>query len=192
MGVEGMNEDKPVSLIEVQPEVTEEEPIEQVFSEEPEDVRIVEPSTESEDREMFEETARFEEEIDAPKVEHKPERKKAMKSKVTRKSPARIQSEGKPISQFQNELRKHSDARKKAEREILDIRKELKDLLLVHHASIKDLQKQMTQMHKKITTIENSRKTTNVNAKKTSAGKKTSSSKKSKKKSGQKKSGKRQ
>ena len=48
MGVEE-NDDKPVSLIEVQPEVAEEEPIEQVFSEEPEDVRTVEPSTESED-----------------------------------------------------------------------------------------------------------------------------------------------
>ena len=134
------NEDKSVSLIEVQPEAAEEEPIEQVFSEEPEDVRTVEPSTESEDREMFEETVRFEEEIDTPKVEHKPERKKATKSKITRKSPARVQSEDKPISQFQNELRKHSDARKKAERDILDIRKELKDLLLVHHATIKDLQ----------------------------------------------------
>ena len=38
-------------------------------------------------------------------------------------------NEGKPISKLQDELRKHSDARKNAEREILDIRKELKDLL---------------------------------------------------------------
>ena len=130
MGVEE-NGDKPVSLIEVQPEVAE-EPIEQVFSEEPEDVRTLEPSTESEDREMFEETARFEEEIDTPKVEPKPKQKQERKSKVTRKSPSKVQSEDKPTLQFQNELRKHSDARKKAEREILDIRKELKDLLLVH------------------------------------------------------------
>jgi hypothetical protein len=102
-------------------------------------------------------------------------------------------NQDKPISKLHDELRKHSDARKKVEREILDIRKELKDLLLVHHATIKDLQKQVAQMHRKIATIENSRKTTNVktSAKKTSTGKKTSSNKKSIKKSSQKKSRKR-
>ena len=47
-------------------------------------------------------------------------------------------NEDKPVSKLHDELRKHSDARKKTEREILDIRKELKDLLLVHHATIKD------------------------------------------------------
>ena len=92
-------------------------------------------------------------------------------------------NEGKPISKLQDELRKHSDARKNAEREILDIRKELKDLLLVHHATIKDLQKQVSQMHRKIATIDTSKKSTRV---KTNA-KKTSSSKKTKKKIGQKK-----
>jgi hypothetical protein len=199
MGVEESN-DKPIDLIEVQPEVAEEEPIEQVFSEEPEDVRTVEPSTESEDREMFEETARFEEEIDTPNVkEGKPLRQNARKSKVTGKSPARFESEDKSVSQFHSELRKHSDARKKAEKEILDIRKELKDLLLVHHATIKDLQKQVAQMHKKIATIDNSRKSTGskTTGKKTASSKKiarnnkTSSNKKSKKKSGQNKSRKR-
>ena len=92
-----------------------------------------------------------------------------------------------------DELRKHSDARKKAEREILDIRKELKDLLLVHHATIKDLQKQVSQMHRKIATIDSSRKSTRVKTtgKKTTLKKKASSSKKSKKKIGQKKSRKR-
>ena len=64
MGVEEID-DKPIN---VQPEIPEQEPIKQVFSQEPEDVRTVEPSTESEDQERFEETAKFEEEIDAPKV----------------------------------------------------------------------------------------------------------------------------
>ena len=188
MGVEE-NDDKPINLLEVQPEIPEEEPIEQVFSQEPEDVRTVEPSTESEDQERFEETAKFEEEIDTPKVEPKPEQKQARKSKVTRKSPTRGVNEDKPISKLHDELRKHSDARKKAEREILDIRKELKDLLLVHHATIKDLQKQVAQMHRKIATIDSSKKSTRVKttAKKTTRNKKTSSSKKSKKKSSQKK-----
>ncbi|MGB8159707.1 MAG: hypothetical protein WCE93_06125, partial [Nitrososphaeraceae archaeon] len=83
--------------------------------------------------------------------------------------------------------------RKKTDSAILDIRKELKDLLLIHHASIKDLQKQMTQMRRKIVTIENSRKSTKlkISDKKTSTGKKTSSNKKSKMKTNKKKSKKR-
>ena len=193
MGIE-QSDDKPINLLEVQPEIADEEPIEQVFSQEPEDVRMVEPSIESEDQERFEETAKFEEEIDTPNVqERKPQRQKARKSKVTRKSPARVESKDKPISQFHDELRKHSDARKKAEREILDIRKELKDLLLIHHATIKDLQKRVTQMHKKIASIDSPTRSTKskTTAKKTIRNKKTSSSKKSKKKSGQKKSRKR-
>ena len=70
MGVQE-NEDELVNLVEAQHEVAEEEPIEQVFSQEPEDVRIVEPSIELEDRERFEETAKFEEEVDTPKVKQK-------------------------------------------------------------------------------------------------------------------------
>jgi len=180
MGVEE-NDDRPINLLEVQPEIPDQEPIEQVFSQESEDAKTLEPSTESEDQERFEETAKFED-IVTPKVEPKLEQKQTRKSKVRRKSPTRGMNEGKPISKLQDELRKHSDARKNAEREILDIRKELKDLLLVHHATIKDLQKQVSQMHRKIATIDSSRKSTKV---KTSA-KKTSTSKKSKKKSSQK------
>ena len=63
MGVEE-NNDGAINPPEVQPEIPEQEPIEQVFSQEPEDVRPIEPSTESEDQQRFEETARFEEEID--------------------------------------------------------------------------------------------------------------------------------
>ena len=189
MGVEE-NDDKPINLLEVQPEIPEQEPIEQVFSQEPEEVRPIEPSTESEDQQRFEETARFEEEIDTPKVEPKSEQKQVRKTKVTRKRPTRGVNEDKPISKLHDELRKHSDARKKAERDILNIKKELKDVLLVHHATIKDLQKQVAQMHRKIATIDSSKTSARVKttAKKTTRNKKTSSSIKSKKKSGQNKS----
>lgn len=186
------NDDKTINLLEVQPEVIEEEPIEQVFSQEPEDVSTAEPSTESEDQERFEETAKFEEEIDIPKIELKPEQKQAKrKTKVTRKKPTGGMNEDKPISKLHDELRKHTDARKKAERQILDIRKELKGLLLAHHATIKDLQKQVAQLHRKIATIDSSKKSPRVKtiAKKTTLKKKTSSSKQPKKKNSQKKSG---
>ena len=178
MGVEE-NNDGAINPPEPQPEIPEQEPIEQVFSQEPEDVRPIEPSTESEDQQRFEETARFEEEIDTPKVEQKQVRK----TKVTRKRPTSGVNEDKPISKLHDELRKHSDARKKAEREILDVRKELKDLLLAHHATIKDLQKQVAQMHRKIATMDSSRKSTRVKttAKKTALKKKTSSGKQSRK-----------
>ena len=84
-----------------------------MFSQESEDAKTLEPSTESEDQERFEETAKFEEDIDTPKVEPKQEQKQTRKSKVRRKSPTRGMNEGKPISKLQDELRKHSDARKK-------------------------------------------------------------------------------
>jgi hypothetical protein len=127
------------------------------------------PISSEDEEETFEETM---ESVDIPKVqERKPQREKARKSKVMT-SP----TEPKSISRLHSELRKHSDARKKIDSAILDIRKELKDLLLIHHATIKDLQKQMTQMHRKIVTIENSRKSTKLKI----SGKKTSSNKKSK------------
>ena len=62
-------------------------------------------------------------------MEQKPE--KATKSKVTRKSPARGGSDDRPIAKLNSELRKHCDTRKKTDLAILDIRRELKDLLLV-------------------------------------------------------------
>ena len=175
MGVQE-NEDESVNLLEVQHEVTEEEPIEQVFSQEAEDISTVEQSIESEDQERFEETARFED-IAAPQVVPKPQLKKLRK--VTRKSPTKSVNEGKPISKLQTELRKHSDARKKTDLAIIDIRRELKDLLLAHHSTIRDLQKQMTQMGRKISTLEKFGKSTKVKT----SGMKTSSKKKSIKKS---------
>src|SRR6476661_10574490 len=98
MGVEE-NDDKTINLLEVQPEVAE-EPIEQVFSQEPEDVRPIEPSTESEDQQRFEETAKFEEDIDTPKVEPKQEQEQTRKSKVRRKSPTRGMNKDKPVSKL--------------------------------------------------------------------------------------------
>ena len=62
MGVEE-NDYRPINPPEVQLEIPEAEPIEQVFSQEPEDARTLEPSIESEDEERFEETAIFEEEL---------------------------------------------------------------------------------------------------------------------------------
>ena len=50
MGIQE-NDDESVNLLEVQHEVTEEELIEQVFSQEAEDISKVEPSIESEDEE---------------------------------------------------------------------------------------------------------------------------------------------
>jgi hypothetical protein len=176
MGVQE-NEDESVNLLEVQHEVTEEEPIEQVFSQEAEDISTVEQSIESEDQERFEETARIEEDIAAPQVEPKPQLEKARK--VRRKSPTKSENEGKPISKLQTELRKNSDARKKTDLAIINIRRELKDLLLAHHSTIRDLQKQMTQMGRKISTLEKFGKSTKVKT----SGMKTSSKKKSIKKS---------
>jgi hypothetical protein len=170
------NEDESVNLLEVQHEVTEEEPIEQVFSQEAEDISTVEQSIESEDQERFEETARFED-IAAPQVEPKSQLKKLRK--VTRKSPTKSVNDGKPISKLQTELRKHSDARKKTDLAIINIRRELKDLLLAHHSTIRDLQKQMAQMGRKISTLEKFGKSTKVKT----SGMKTSSKKKSIKKS---------
>lgn len=189
MGVQE-NEDESVNLLEVQHEVTEEEPIEQVFSQEAEDISTVEQSIESEDQERFEEIAKFEEEIDTPKVELKSEEKQARK--VTRKSPTKSENEGKPISKLQTELRKHSDARKKTDSAIINIRRELKDLLLAHHSTIRDLQKQMAQMGRKISTLEKFGKSTKVKTSgmKTSSSKKKSIKKKSRK-NNQKKSRKR-
>jgi hypothetical protein len=164
------NDNEPVKLTEeVQSELTEEEPIDA-------DVRVLVPADEE----------RFEQSIDTPKVqEPSPERVKARKSKVRRNSPARDESEGKPISKLQSELRRHSDARKKTDLAVKDIQKQLKDLLLAHHSAIKDLQKQVTQMRRKITTIDSPRKSirSKTPTKKTARSKKGKNNKSSKKKS---------
>ena len=187
------NGDEPKLTVKLRSEIIEPEPFEYTILKPAEP--IVEPDDEEstielepeqitiepeDEEETFEEKM---ESVDIPKVqERKPQREKARKSNIMT-SP----SEPKLISRLHVELRKHSDARKKTDSAILDIRKELKDLLLIHHATIKDLQKQMIQMRRKIVTIENSRKS----RKQKISGKKTSSNKKSKKKTNKKKSKKR-
>jgi hypothetical protein len=194
----GENGDEPKLTVKLRSEIIEPEPFEYSILKPAEP--LIEPDDEEsmiglepeqitikpeDEEETFEETM---ESVDIPKVqERKPQREKARSKVMT--SP----TEPKSISRLHSELRKHSDARKKIDSAILDIQKELKDLLLIHHATIKDLQKQVTQMHRKIVTIENSRKSRKlkISGKKTSTGKKTSSNKKSKKKISQKKSKKR-
>ena len=170
------NENEPVDLTEeMRSEITEDEPIDS-------SIRVLEPEDEEEG---FEETM---ESTDTAKVQKvKPERKKARKSSFVRKSPTRSGPENKPISKLHSELRRHSDARKRTDLAILDIRKELKDLLLVHHATIKDLKKQVSQMHRKIANLDSSKKSTRSET----IGKKSASGKKSKKTSSQRKSRKR-
>lgn len=170
------NENEPVNLTEeMRSEITEDEPIDS-------SIRVLEPEDEEE---RFEETM---ESTDTAKVQRvKAERKKTRKSNVMRKSPTRNESENRPISKLHSELRKHSDARKRTDLAILDIQKELKDLLLVHHATIKDLKKQVSQMHRKIATLDSSKKSTRS----MTSGKKTASDRKSKKKSSKRKSRKR-
>ena len=51
-----------------------------------------------------------------------------------------------------NELRQHSHARRKTDLPIKDIQHQLKDLLLVHYAAITELQKQVRQIRKRIST----------------------------------------
>ena len=189
------NDYEPKLTVKLRSEITEPEPFEYTVLkpakpiEEPEDEEEstigLEPEQSTIDPEGEEE--RFEETMestDTAKVQKvKPERKKARKSSFVRKSPTRSGPENKPISKLHSELRRHSDARKRTDLAILDIRKELKDLLLVHHATIKDLKKQVSQMHRKIATIDASTRSTKskTTAKKKTRNKKIPSSKKPKK-----------
>jgi hypothetical protein len=159
------NENEPVNLSEeMRSEITEDTPIDS-------SIRVLEPEDE---HERFEDTMESTDSAKGQKVT--PERKKARKSNVMRKSPTRRAPESKPISKLHSELRKHSDARKRTDLAILDIRKELKNLLLVHHATTKDLKKQVSQMHRKIATLDSSKKST----KSKTIGKKTASDTRSK------------
>ncbi len=178
-------EDEPKLTVKLRSEITEPDPAEftPIRPAEP-IVEPEEPTIESEDEEeRFEET--MESTVTSEDQGHESGRQQTRKSKVTKKTPAKKEPKGKSTSQFQSELRKHSDAIKKADLTILDIRKELKDLLLIHHATIKDLQKQVAQMHRKIATIDSSKKSikSKTTGKKTGGIKKTSGSKKPTKKS---------
>jgi hypothetical protein len=78
------------------------------------------------------------------------------KKKTRRKETTRPQS--RTISQLHNELRKHSESRKKTDLAVRGIEKQLKDLLLAHHSAIRDLQKQLLQIRRKIATIQSPKK----------------------------------
>ncbi len=167
-------DDEPKLTTKLRSEITEPEPAEftPIRPAEP-IVEQEEPIIASEDKE--EKVEEPMESTDAAKVEErKPKPEKVRKSKVTTKAATKKEHEGKAISQLQSELRKHSDAKKKTDSAILDIRKELKDLLLIHHATIRDLQKQVSQMHRKIAKIDISKKsvTTTTGKKSTDKGKK--------------------
>ena len=175
-------DDEPKLTVKLRSEITEPEPAEFTLIKSAEPiVEQEQPIIESEDEEQrFEESAS----ADTAKVkERKPKSEKIRKSNVTRKAPAKKELEDKSVSQLQSELRKHSHARNKTDSAILDIKKEIKDLLLIHHATIKDLQKQVEQMHKKIATIDGSRKSimSKTIPKKTASRMKTTGRKKPKK-----------
>jgi hypothetical protein len=72
----------------------------------------------------------------------------------TRKSQARFER----ISKFRSELRRHSNARRRTDLAIQGIQRQLKDLLPVHHTTIRDLQKQVTQLQRKMVTLDGSKK----------------------------------
>ena len=54
--------------------------------------------------------------------------------------------EGKPISQLQSEVRSHTDAKMKTDLGVKDIQNRQKVQLLVHHATIRDLQRKVIQI----------------------------------------------
>ena len=152
------NENEPVSLADDVPsEVEQEEPIEQVMSQEPTYTGAAEPSEpaiEEEDKEQFEETAKFEEEI-----EHKPSdsRRRRSTKKVT-------EPDSKLISNLQGELKRYSDAGKKTDLTLRDIQRRIKELDkktdIKHHQIVRELQTQVKELQRKIDRIERSTKTT--------------------------------
>jgi hypothetical protein len=84
---------------------------------------------------------------------------KAEKTGKTKRKRAGIIESG-SLSKLHNELRKHSDARKKTDLAMKDIDKQLKSLLLAHHSAIRDLRKEVTQLRKSLATAK-SKKTAN-------------------------------
>jgi hypothetical protein len=175
------NENERVSLTdEILPEAATEEPIEQVTSQETTDtIQPSERAIESEDQERFEETAKFEEE-----VEHEPS--------VSKLSTIRKEM-GKPelelISNLQGKLRKHLDASKKTDVTIKDIQKHLRELNkkadTKHHQIVKDLQTHIKELQRKFDTIDRSIKSKpKKSSKKTPSSNEKNNRNKSKKKSG--------
>jgi hypothetical protein len=161
-------------------EIAEEEPIEQVMTQETTDsdtAESSEPTIESEDQERFEETAKFEED-----VEHRPS---DIRRKTTRKA---TKPDSKLISNLHDKLRRFSDAGKKTDMTIRDVQRKIKDLdkrtNTKHHQIITDLQTQVKELQRKIDRIERSTTSTKsmTSIKKTSSKKNKDKNKKSVKK----------
>ena len=163
------NEDKALSIAdEPQLEVAQEEPIEQVMTQETIDTGSAEssePMVETEDQDRFEETAKFEEEI-----ERKPS---ISKRKSTRKV---TKSNSKSISDLRDKLRRWSDAGKRTDLAIREIHRKINELdkrvSKKHHEVIRKFQAQVKELQKKIDRIERSSKFKNhATSKKTSSKK---------------------
>lgn len=138
---------------EISSETThEEEPIEQVMSQETTESESV-PSTEAEDRERFEETAKFEEEIE-PKTTGN--RRKTNK-KVRR--PDSIL-----MANLESKLKKYADAGKKTDLTIKDIQRQIRDLdkrtNTKHYQIVRDLQTQVRELQRQIGKIGKSTRST--------------------------------
>src|SRR6266508_2255894 len=155
------DDSEPAKLTEeMKSEGTEEEPIDNmvkpVDTVSPEDVQ-----TEYEEVKPVEDTTY----IETAKVERMrpvPERLR----KTKRKRSNATESESKSLSKLHGELRKHSDARRKTDLAVKDVEKQLKALLLAHHAAIKDLKKQVNVMNGKLAAIESKRSPSKATAKK--------------------------
>ena len=167
MGTEE-NEDHSVSLTDEPSEVTQEEPIEQVMTQDTADSGASDYS----DQEAFEETAKFEE------VELEPS---VTKRKITNKA---RKTDSKLISNLGNKLKRYTDSGRKTDTTIKDIQRKIKDLdkriSRKHHQVIRELQAQVKELRRKIDRIERlSRSTKSATLiKKTSSKNKKSTKKK--------------
>ena len=148
MGAEE-NENEAVSITDEPSEDTQEEPIEQVMTHETVDTgtATLEPTVESEDQQAFEETAKFEEEVEPePSVSKRKTKRKMAKP------------DSKLISNLHDKLAKYSDAGKKTDLTIKDIRRKIdyldKRTSTKHHQVIRSLQTQVKQLRTKIDKIE--------------------------------------
>jgi hypothetical protein len=98
----------------------------------------------------------IDEEIESAAVIIEPEKEGLNRRTLKAKKNRRIQSKAESTSRLQNELRRHSDARKRTDLAIRDLQRQLKDVLLVHHAAIRDLRKEIALIRRKISTNDKS------------------------------------
>lgn len=150
MAFQENGDNKPAKLTEeMRSEITEEEPIDDMVKPadtlSPEVVQTEYEETEQAaetEKDTYIETAKAEEVKSAQEKTGKPKRKPS------------ASVESKSLSKVHGELRRHMEARKKTDLAVQVIEKQLKALLLAHHSAIKDLTKQVSQMHAKLVAIE--------------------------------------